>query len=64
MQTHQRHAGPQRTWLAVTIAAAAVAVLVPLSGIMRPASAEQPTVVRPPAKDEPLAAASGVHHTR
>ena len=59
MQTHQRHSGPQRTWLAVTLAAAAVAILVPLSGMMRPASAEQATVIPPPAKDEPLAASSG-----
>ena len=58
MQTHQRHSGPQRTWLAVTLAAAAVAILVPLSGTMRPASAEQATVIPPPAKDEALAASS------
>jgi peptide-methionine (S)-S-oxide reductase len=59
MQTQERHSGPQRAWLAPALAVAAVAILIPLSGIMRPASAEQAVVVPPPAKDEPLAAASG-----
>jgi peptide-methionine (S)-S-oxide reductase len=59
MQTRDRNSAPQRPWLAAALAVAAVAILVPMSGLWRQASAEQAQVVPPPAKDEPLASASG-----
>jgi peptide-methionine (S)-S-oxide reductase len=59
MQTRDNSLAPQRPWLTAALAVAAVAILVPMSGLWRQASAEQAQVVPPPAKDEPLAAASG-----
>jgi peptide-methionine (S)-S-oxide reductase len=59
MQEHGNSSVPQRPWLAAVLAVAAVAILVPMSGMWRQASAEQAKVVPPPAKDEQLAAATG-----
>src|SRR5882724_818717 len=59
MQTRDRNSAPQHPWLAAALAVAAVAILVPMSGMWRQASAEQAQVVPPPAKDEPLASAGG-----
>jgi len=59
MNHRDRETAPQRPWLAISLAAAAVAILVPLSGLMRPAAAGEAAVVPAPVKDEPLAAASG-----
>ncbi len=63
MQMRDRLSSPQRPWLAGALAVAAVALLVPLSGMWKPAAADEAKVVPPPAKDEPLAAASGMETT-
>ncbi len=59
MRSRERNPAPLRPWLAAALAVLAVLILVPLSGIMRPASAEQAQVVPLPEKDAPLAATSG-----
>lgn len=60
MATNRRNPTPRSLWIATgLVSALAVLVLVPMSGMLRPASAEQAQVVPPPAKDEPLAATSG-----
>jgi len=59
MHTQDRNSAPQRPWLAAALAAVAVAILLPMSGMWRQASAEQAHVVPPPTQDEPLAATSG-----
>lgn len=63
MDTGDRDLVPRRPWLTLSLAAAAVAALIPLSGLMRSAAAEEPTVVPAPAVDEPLAASSGTETT-
>jgi len=63
MDTSDRDLAPQRPWLTISLAAAAVAILFPLSGLMRPAAAGEAAVVPAPLKDEPLAAASGTETT-
>jgi peptide-methionine (S)-S-oxide reductase len=59
MNMRDRNSAWQRPWLAPALAVLAVAILIPMSGMMRPAAAEQAQVVPPPMKDEPLAATSG-----
>ena len=60
MHPRDRNLLPRRIFLAGTLTVLAALALVPLSGMLRPASAEQAQVVPAPAKDEPLAAISGM----
>jgi peptide-methionine (S)-S-oxide reductase len=59
MHPRDRNLLPRRVFLAGALTVLAALALVPLSGVWRPASAEQAEVVPPPAVDEPLAATGG-----